>query len=123
MIAQIEDLDINFMRGLMQHYQEKPPWKSVEDQSAAVKTLWSDWERLALKNDVLCRKWTSVDGLRTSWQVVLPEVYRKEFIHLVHSGMTGGHLGRSKTEEQVRLRAYWPNWTSQVRLELRKCAP
>ena len=123
MIAQIEDLDINFMRGLMQHYQEKPPWKSVEDQSAAVKTLWSDWERLALKNDVLCRKWTSVDGLRTSWQVVLPEVYRKEFIHLVHRGMTGGHLGRSKTEEQVRLRAYWPNWTSQVRLELRKCAP
>jgi len=37
--------------------------------------------------------------------------------------MNEGHLGRSKTEEQVRLRAYWPGWISDVRSKLKRCAP
>lgn len=80
-------------------------------------------ERLAIHDNVLCRRWTSVDGLHTRWQVILPYAFRSEFIKLAHSGMSGGHIGRLKTEEQVRLRAYWPNWMSQVRLELKRCAP
>ena len=35
--------------------------------------------------------------------------------------MTGGHLGRHKTEEQVRQRAYWPGWKRQVETELKRC--
>ena len=123
MIAQVEDVDVGFIREMMKSHQTKPPWKDVEGQSACVKSLWSEWERLALKNDVLCRNWTSIDGLHERWQVVLPRLYRKEFIQLCHSGMTGGHLGKGKTQEQIRLRAYWPNWTTDVRLELKRCAP
>jgi transposase InsO family protein len=40
---------------------------------------------------------------------------------MAHEGMTGGHLGRTKTEGQVQLRAYWPSWTSDVRNVVRKC--
>jgi len=35
--------------------------------------------------------------------------------------MTGGHLGRHKTEEQVHQRAYWPGWKRQVGTELKRC--
>ena len=42
-------------------------------------------------------------------------------VKLAHAGAIGGHLGRSKTEEQVRLRTYSPNNASQLRMELRKC--
>jgi len=35
--------------------------------------------------------------------------------------VTGGHLGRAKTEQQVQLRAYWPQWRTQVAMELKKC--
>ena len=44
-----------------------------------------------------------------------------DFIRLLHTGMTGGHLGRQKTEEQVQRRAYWPRWRSDVDWELKKC--
>ena len=118
-----EDADIGWIIKLMKTGRAKPAWKDVELQSTDLKSLWNEWERLELRDDVLCRKWLSTNGMRDRWQVILPRIYRTDFIRLVHSGMTGGHLGRSKTEEQVRIRAYWPNWRSQVAMEQKRCAP
>jgi len=118
MLEQVQDLDIGFLITLMDKYPGKPPWKVVEGQSNDVKTLWNEWDRLAIRNDVLCRKFESIDGLRVTWQIVLPRTLRKEFINVIHGGTFGGHTGRSKTEEQIRRRVYWPNWTNDVRTEL-----
>jgi len=41
----------------------------------------------------------------------------------VHEGMTGGHLGRDRTEVQVSRRAYWPAWKSDVAAVLKACVP
>jgi len=116
------DKNLNVIVTLMECGTEKPSWSAVELQSET-KTLWNEWQRLVIKDNVLCRKWISPDGLRTLHQIVIPYCLRGEFIQLVHSGATGGHLGRSKTEDQIRRRAYWPGWLSDVRIELRKCAP
>jgi len=70
---------------------------------------------------VLYRKWTPLDGSVERLQVILPKEFRAQFVRLAHSGMTGGHLGRQKTEEQVQRRAYWPRWRSDVARELKKC--
>ena len=107
----------------MKRRDEKPDWKDVELLSVTSKTLWHEWDRLSLRDGLLYRKWTPVCGAADIiWQIVLPEVYRADFIRATHTGMTGGHLGRSKTEEQVRRRAYWPCWRQRVALELKKCA-
>ena len=119
--AQKADRDIGFVRTLLENRSDKPSWKDVELRSSEVKALWYEWERLAIRKDLLCRKWISADGLHLRWQVVVPFAFRPEIVRLAHAGITGGHLGRTKTEEQVRLRAYWPNWSYQVRTELRKC--
>ena len=119
--AQQQDAQINPIIALMSISKDKPAWKDVELQSAEVKSLWNEWERLEVRGGIVCRKWTSISGTSHRWQIVLPRNYRKEFIHMVHTGMTGGHLGRSKTEEQVRQRAYWPNWRSDVTSELKRC--
>ena len=119
--AQHRDPEINFILQLIEWSKEKPSWSVVEGQSTEVKTLWNEWQRLVRKDDILFRKWTSIDGSPNRLQVVLPTEYRQQFIRMAHSGMTGGHLGRSKTEEQVRQRAYWPNWRSQVAEEIQKC--
>ena len=37
-----------------------------------------------------------------------------EFIRLTHENMTGGHLGRRRTEAQVQRRGYWPGWSEDV---------
>jgi len=119
--AQQQDPELKFVMRLLSEHTTRPQWKVVELQSADVKSLWYEWERLVVKDNVLYRKWTSIYGTSDRLQIVLPHQYRPEFIRLVHTGMTGGHLGRTKTEEQVRTRAYWPNWRSQVAAELKRC--
>ena len=54
---------------------------------------------------------------------MVPYKYRNGFIRLAHEGMTGGHLGRRRTEAQVRNRGYWPGWTDDIRCFLRRCGP
>jgi len=122
-IQQKGDVDINFIRRALEASDTKPTWKDIEGKSADTKTLWMEWDRLQLKNGVLCRKWSSIDrSMPDICQVVLPRPYRADLITKVHSGVTGGHLGRRKTEEQVRRRAYWPRWKVQVDDELKRCA-
>jgi len=111
----------DFLIDLKTCHQEKPPWKAVELQLSAVKGLWHERTRLDFRNGVLCRKWTYLDGRPDSWQIVLPKCYRTEFLTIVYTGATGGHFGRSKTEYQVRRRAYWPGWRDQIAMELRCC--
>ena len=120
--GQLEDPNIGFIMRLRQESEDKPSWDRVSILSADAKQLWHEWERLILDGGVLYRRWTAVDGTADRQQVVLPRSFRVEFIRLVHSGMTGGHLGRQKTEEQVQRRAYWPRWRSEVSWELKKCS-
>jgi len=119
--AQHQDPDVNFVNCLKEQFQTRPEWKEVEGHSSAVKSLWHEFDRLQVQHGVLCRKWVPIHGSKIVWQIVLPRSYRRDFIRSVHSGITGGHLGRSKTEEQVRRRAYWPSWREDVATEVRKC--
>jgi len=112
--------DPDFKVSLLEQRTDKPAWKDDELQSADVKSLYTEWQRLAFRSGLLCRKWTELTG-RIVWQIVLPRPHRAEFVKMVRSGMTGGHLGRHKTEEQIRQRAYWPGWKGQVETELKRC--
>ena len=119
--AQRRDPDLKCIIQLKKTSVERPNWDQIELQSADSKLLWHEWDRLLLQDGTLYRKWTSVDTATDRLQVVLPREYRSDFIRLVHTGMTGGHFGRQKTEEQVQRRAYWPRWRSDVDWELKKC--
>ena len=46
---------------------------------------------------------------------------RNSLIEMVHTGMTGGHLGFEKTKKQVRRRAYWPGFSNDVFRYCREC--
>ena len=120
--AQREDSEIKFVIELKRKFSKKPDWKEVELQSSAVKSLWHEFDRLDFHNDILCRKWTPVVGSTDVWQIIMPRQLRSDFVKEVHQGITGGHLGRSKTEEQVKRRAFWPNWRQDVAIEVKKCA-
>jgi len=119
--AQHEDRDIKFIIDLMEANDTKPSCDVVADQSSDVKTLFNEWERLVIVEGILLRKWTLITSATNRRQVVMPEKYRHEFVKLAHSGATGGHLGKTKTQNQVSLRAYWPSWKLDVSLELKRC--
>jgi len=119
--AQQTDKDIGAIIAFIKVDKKRPEWSEVERHSSELKALWQEWERLEIRGGVFKRRWTATDGSSDSWQIVLPRAYRQEFIKLSHTGMTGGHLGRSKTEDQVQHRAYWPGWRSDVATQLKCC--
>jgi len=121
--AQQADRDIGVIYTMMSLKAAKPPWEAVAVNSATCKSLWHQWERLVMRDGVLYRQFYSCDGLLSFLQLVVPYKYHDEFIRLSHEGMTGGHLGRRRTEAQVKNRGYWPGWTDDVRRFLRKCGP
>jgi hypothetical protein len=104
--GQNADLDISTIKNMVNGCTNKPPWDAVMLQSEAVKSLWMQWPRLSVKNEVLCRRFESADGATTVWQMVMPISLREKCIKSVHEGICGGHLGKRKTEAQIALRAY-----------------
>jgi len=88
------DRDIRYISELLQQNTVKPPWESVALASHDVKTLWTQWPRLQIKDGLLKRRFESPDGLSVHWQVVWPSSLRAKFLRLAHGGMTGGHFGR-----------------------------
>ena len=101
----------------------KPPWDAVALQSHDVKILLNMWPRLRIWNGILQRRFESLDGSTVNWQIVLPVKLRKEFLSVIHGGMTGGHLARKRTAASVQARAYWPTWSSDLDQFLRECQP
>jgi transposase InsO family protein len=101
----------------------QPQWEEVATWSENAKALWWQWPRLALRDGVLVRRWESLKGDVVSWQIIVPKEYRQSLITRIHSGMTGGHMGRDKTLAQVSRRAYWPTWRSDVIKNLNACSP
>jgi transposase InsO family protein/predicted aspartyl protease len=121
--AQKEDKDIGCIIEWMTEKTEQPPWSYVALKSDDTKTIWNMWPRLALRDGALKRRFEEVDGTQERWQIILPKVFRKEFMEIAHTGMTGGHLAEKKTALAIQLRAYWPTWKLDLRTYLRACEP
>ena len=121
--AQENDSEISCILKLMKQSPEKPPWDSVALQSHDVRVLWGMWPRLRVWNGILQRRFESPDGSSEIWQVILPVKLRKEFLSVIHGGMTGGHLARRRTAASIQSRAYWPAWSSDLDTFLKECKP
>lgn len=54
---------------------------------------------------------------------MLTHSLRQEFLSVIHTGMSGGHLARRRTAAAIQARAYWPTWSSDLDAYLRSCVP
>ena len=115
------DFDLKVIIGWKEAGKEKPLWEDVSPQSCAVKTLWSQWDRLLFRNRVLCRKWESDGGDQIIDQVILPESLRQAALEAHHSHTTASHRGIRKTLGALQSRYYWPGLTSAVHRLVARC--
>ena len=99
----------------------KPAIQSVSLWSERTKILLSHWNYLVLRDEILYRHFVDPEGVRSYLQLIVPEKYRRDLMERAHGGMTGGHLGYEKTEDQVRRRAYWPTWRSDLQHWMKRC--
>ena len=119
--AQKADVDVGFIRQLVESGVDKPVWNDIVQQAREAKTLWSFWPRLSVRDGLLQRKFISIEQQTEFWQIMMPKSHRREFIDLVHAGSTGGHFGLKKTSAAVQRRAYWSPWSSDIESYIKRC--
>lgn len=78
-----------------------------------------------VNDGVLMRKWCPVVLPDADWnvvhQIVIPSSYRKHILALAHEGSWAGHLGVTKTYQNVLKHFYWPGLKTDVRQYCRSC--
>ena len=117
------DEDIKMLLQRKKVEKDKPPWDEIASCSPDAKALWQQWDRLKVVKGMLCRRFDYLDGRPVVWQIIVPFKLRKSMFKAVHEGMTGGHMGRRRTQLQIQQRAYWPGWTADVSRYLKQCSP
>ena len=121
--AQREDMQLKEFYKLKEEFgKERPALEQIEGKDETCKTLWNQWDRIYLQDEVLYRiPWQINEHEEPRKQIIVPMKLRNSLIEMVHTGMTGGHLRFEKTKEQVRRRAYWPGFSKDVLRYCREC--
>jgi len=91
---QRHDPDLNVILELLRKGQRKPEWDEVASKSVITKALWQQWNRLAVRNGALWRRFDQLNGQPVVWQLVISFCLRRTIFRLIHEGITGGHMGR-----------------------------
>ncbi|MCG7879813.1 MAG: RNase H-like domain-containing protein, partial [Candidatus Thiodiazotropha endolucinida] len=99
----------------------RPDSKDIMDRSYFLKSLWSQWERLAMRDNLLVRRWDILETDQINWQVVVPLKQRRTILNFSHDVKSSGHLGIKKTLGKVRQRFYWPGLQNDVRTYVNGC--
>ena len=119
--SQVADDDLGKIIAWKESCPSRPAWKDVSTENKSIKTYWSQWDRLSLRNGVLCRRWESEAGDEVRWQLVMPSSLRNDVLQELHTEETAGHLGVNKTLGRVKERFYWPGCTKDVKDWCRSC--
>ena len=74
----------------------------IKGQSLTVRRLMQLWPRLVVVNGILWRRYEDVETNQEWRQLVVPQVLREEVMGELHGGVMSGHLGESKTLQQLK---------------------
>ena len=86
---------------------DRLPWSTVAPCSETFKCYWAQWDSLRLMGGILYQLWESSAGDRVVWQIVVPKKLQHEVFSQLHSSLSAGHFGVTKTLSRVRERFYW----------------
>ena len=118
--AQEEDDDVSKVKEWVKE-GARPDLKDIQDRSFYLKSLWTQWDRLAIKDNLLMRKWDIVETGQTLWQTIVPLKQRRVVLNYSHDIKASGHLGIKKTLGRIRQRFYWPGLRNDVQTYVNGC--
>ena len=85
----------------------RPEFRDIEGQSTMVKDLWSKFDQLVVRDNVLYVRWEDAQKTEFTLKLVVPRKSVEDILYSLHSSPTGGHLGMAKTLGKVADRFYW----------------
>ena len=120
---QDEDPDLKQVKTWKESKKTRPKWTEISHESGDVKSLWSQWDSLELRNGVLYHKFHkgTVTELCIQYQLIAPKKLRKDIMKHLHDHRTGGHLGVTKTLYNIRRRFYWPGNKKDITRWCHRC--
>ena len=101
--------------------KNRPTWQDIAPQNAAIKSLWADWDRLNMIENVLYRQFHVEGHLNPRSQLILPQRLVKMALTALHDGPNSCHVGRDKTLAAVQQRVYFHGYKNAVMNWVRKC--
>jgi len=113
--AQLDDPDIGPILRAIMHSPEVPDIGQLTPEAPDVKRFVAKWFRLKLVDQVLYRLKPAAGGRPEYLQLVVLSSMRQDFMRRAHTGMTGGHYGSQRTQDQVQRRGYWYGWRNDVK--------
>jgi len=75
-----------------------------------------------LADGILWRYYKDLETKKEWRQLVLPQSLREKVMEEIHAGVMGGHVGESKTLQQLKRRFYWPGHTRDVKSWYQTCS-
>ena len=77
-------------------------------------SLWGQYERLLLKDEVLYQRWFDEKTGHEGLQLCVPQQLKGDVLQELHDQC--GHLSVRKTTDGVRKRFYWAGHTADIEL-------
>ena len=98
---------------------KRPPKQEMAGVDRHMWSLWSQYDRLVLQNEVLYRRWFDEKTGRESLQLCVPQHLKGDLLQELHD--LCGHLSVLKTTDNVRKRFYWFGHTADIELYCQTC--
>ncbi len=99
----------------------KPPRWKLRNASPYVRKLWSQFSRLTLHDNVLCRM-SHTPLADDVLQIVIPTSLVPDILTHVHGNTSVGHYGHAKTLNRARRFFYWPYMATDISKHCARCA-
>ena len=99
---------------------ERPSHGEISHGGTELKFYWGQFETLKIVNGVLVRELNRQD-LPLKLQALVPPSMREQVLQECHSVLTAGHLGRAKSEANLKRRFLWPGMRKDLELFVKSC--
>ena len=99
---------------------EKPNFTAIFSEGYVLKSLWSQFPCLELRDGLLVRRLEYTDHDTVTYQALVPRKMRRIILNGCHDLKTG-HLGVSKTISKAKQKCYWPGLQADVRRYVAGC--
>jgi len=118
---QMGDSEISEFYHLVKNGSLKPRRGTFDEASRMAMSLFSIFNLLEMRDDVLVRRREVPGNGTVQYQVVVPNRLRDKVVGLCHAPNGGDHHNLQETMYKVQCTFYWPGWSADVSRHLRLC--
>ncbi len=104
---QEQDPNLRVVMDMLLASPERPAWEHVRAESAEIKTLWSQYFSLKIRDGVLLRRHKN-QGSLDKWQVMAPQTIRSRIFQVCHHHKLAAHQGVVRMQALIKRWFYWP---------------